>query len=500
MMKSTRYPLNSYCDIPLNDLTIWTDNPRIGNALDEESAINLLVESVGIKRMLVLAKDILENGLSETELPSIVEEKGTLLVYDGNRRLTCLKIMFSPSVIKDLEIQARFQSLFSSTKREHFFPRFEKIKVFHTTRDRALYLMDLAHNGEQEGKGRIAWEAYQRDIALSKRGLPVQYKAALHVCHILFDIPKKKDFSGGPSYTDLDRIFISSLIKQKIGITSDYSSLSIAEEESIHFTYHVLREARSRLSIRSYSRFFDVIAPENENIIKFFKLYDELKNITSPPSISSDLTNENKVNSSQETQTTISSDNTAETPLQKPISSSSSIPQEKLKEPVNHPSQKPQNYPKPKSRTTLFTDASLYCKFQNLPQKFSPILSLISHLQKIQFKENFTHDNTLVLALLLRGLIEQSSTAFREVENLPPKSVLIEAVQSNLSVLQTNKLISREVLKKVKVNQLDSLQSYVHNYNARLGQLELISLFDMFSNYIELCLTTILEKSSHSIP
>ena len=73
-------------DIEVNELRIWSDNPRYGNAehmdslMDEATAINVLADVVGEQKMFALAKDIIEKGgLLGNTLPTVV-------LTDGLRR------------------------------------------------------------------------------------------------------------------------------------------------------------------------------------------------------------------------------------------------------------------------------------------------------------------------------------------------------------------------------------------------------------------------------
>jgi len=84
------YKINEYYKMPIKNLKIWTDNPRLGSvAMDEKDAINLLFEEVGESAMLNLVKNILEKGLANNDIPSIVQNDAKdFFVYDGNRRIT----------------------------------------------------------------------------------------------------------------------------------------------------------------------------------------------------------------------------------------------------------------------------------------------------------------------------------------------------------------------------------------------------------------------------
>jgi len=488
-----QYSLNNYCNIPISLLKIWTDNPRIGNALDEKNAINLLIETVGVKSMLNLAKDIVENGLAETEIPSVVQEANQFFVYDGNRRISCLKIIINPSIIDDPEIKQQFQSIFQDT-RESILSQHRTIRVFNTTKDRALQLMDLAHNGAQDGVGRVPWESYQRDLALHRRGLTPRYKAAFYISKLLFKTLSKKNFIGAPSYTDLDRIFNAAVIKECIGITSDFSKLTQIEINKIKYAFEILKEARTDLKIHAYSRFFNTLTPENENVKKFIKYYHEIVSATpdDPNSCHDEqpLTTPTKNNSTK--------------PPSSPISEASHIkPHHNLSsesKPENSkPNENDENDSPPKtrrtSRNTLITDTFWESKFSTLPDKYAPIRALIFHLKRIPFDEDKIPDNTLILTLLLRALLDQSGKAYREIKGLDTKDDLVGAIRSNIENLRKTGIMPKEIEKGINTNHISKLQSYIHHCGAKLNRNELLSAFDSLQSYIEHCLDEINKDS-----
>lgn len=477
------YRLHKYYDLPINSLKVWTDNPRIGTALDEKSAINLLIETVDVRKMTNLAKDILANGLSEIDIPSVVRENNQFLLYDGNRRIACIKLFFKPSLIDDVEVRQQFQNLLKETPKE-FLAKFKTIKVFNTTRERALYLMDLAHNGEQEGVGRVNWEAYQRDLALNKRGMPPKYRTAFFVSKILFNTPKRKDFHGGPSYTDLDRIFGAAVIKDIIGITNDYSKLNQNEIEKITQAYCILKEVRVALNIQSYSRFFNILTPDNLNVIKFINYYNTKVN---PSPNNQDSEKENDTSSENDTKDT--KNQTEDTDDGKKQSGTDDPPKDDGPAGNDSP---PKNSTRRTTRNTLITDSNWEIRYSALPDTYAPIRSLILHLKRVQFDDDKIPDNTLILTLMLRALIDQTTRAYREVKGLKTIDNDLEgAICATADYLKTNNIMPKEVRKSIRTNYIPKLQSYIHHYRAKLSRNDLISVFESLQSYLEYCLDEI---------
>ena len=69
--------MNQRIEIPLKQLNIWTDNPRIANAdvNNEDEAISLIFSTVGESKMINLAKDIAKHNLNPNHLPIVVRMK-----------------------------------------------------------------------------------------------------------------------------------------------------------------------------------------------------------------------------------------------------------------------------------------------------------------------------------------------------------------------------------------------------------------------------------------
>ena len=73
-------------------------------------------------KLVVLAKDIFENGLSPTDLIMVVrmtEGKNQYKVLEGNRRVTCLKLIDNPNFIPGeyASIRRQFQSMANNKER-----------------------------------------------------------------------------------------------------------------------------------------------------------------------------------------------------------------------------------------------------------------------------------------------------------------------------------------------------------------------------------------------
>ena len=171
----------------LDKLIVWSDNPRHGlqvnnNNLSETDIINILIEVVGTEKMYNLINDVLENkGLLPNLMPVVVPHKDKYHVYDGNRRISALKIIKNPNIIGDEQLLKRVTKLVENKDISFV----ENVFVCITEENEALDIMDKLHSGEQNGVGMISWEPYQRDISLFKRNKQLQYPWAFRICQAL---------------------------------------------------------------------------------------------------------------------------------------------------------------------------------------------------------------------------------------------------------------------------------------------------------------------------
>ena len=108
--------MGTYANIELNKLMIWSDNPRHFtegidvNEYDENEIINILIDVVGTDKMFNLMADIVSsNGLMGNILPVVVQKDNKYLVYDGNRRVSSLKLLNNPDIAEDDSLRTKMK-------------------------------------------------------------------------------------------------------------------------------------------------------------------------------------------------------------------------------------------------------------------------------------------------------------------------------------------------------------------------------------------------------
>lgn len=96
--------------IPVGQLMLDTKNPRHGELESQRAAIESLIASQR-QKLVVLANDVLKNGLSPIERLMVLKGKNGYTVVEGNRRLTAIKLLNNPALADGTPIAAAIKRL-----------------------------------------------------------------------------------------------------------------------------------------------------------------------------------------------------------------------------------------------------------------------------------------------------------------------------------------------------------------------------------------------------
>ena len=188
--------------LPLDSLVVNKDNDRHGHTETEEKAIAWLFERHG-PQMLSLAKDIVENGRL-FDAPLVKHVDGKYVVYDGNRRITCLKLLNDPSC-SPAKYRTNFKKLSEvfSAKAD---PSVEcQIEVDQQQIDLAL---NRRHGGTDGGKGQLKWDTRAKANHVNRTGGTNQYPIAEAIEHFLEE-------EGYPDANKIGRSTLNRLMQTK---------------------------------------------------------------------------------------------------------------------------------------------------------------------------------------------------------------------------------------------------------------------------------------------
>jgi hypothetical protein len=152
-------------NIPLNQLLVNRANDRHGELENETAAIAWLFNERE-QHMRNLAKDIAAEG-QIYELPLVAPEGPNFVVFDGNRRITCLKLIANPRRAPTTQLQDFFEDL--KRKWSGPIPNAVQCQV-ETDRDRIDEILYRRHTGVQAGVGQSMWDDRMKAFFVARSG------------------------------------------------------------------------------------------------------------------------------------------------------------------------------------------------------------------------------------------------------------------------------------------------------------------------------------------
>jgi len=172
----TRKKFELRTGISVKDLLLDVSNARIRSGADQSDCIARI--AMGKEEQLIaLANDIAENGLSTAPILVRPEGIGQFVVWDGNRRVTALKLLHKPSLAPTAALKRRFESIKAKYPGSP-----SKVDVLASSSREALVKEVVArHGGGQQGAGQLDWSALMRTFFLTAHGQPEPNKRAAHL-------------------------------------------------------------------------------------------------------------------------------------------------------------------------------------------------------------------------------------------------------------------------------------------------------------------------------
>lgn len=143
--------------IEIEKLIVNPKNYRFDPVETQAEAIDLMLDEKG-EELVNLAKHILENGLDEAKNFRVIEVKKELYkVLEGNRRITAIKCLNNPSLIKGDSLRNKFSKIMEDAKKnEKTFPTQVHCFVYDTEEEASKWIK-LDHTGKNDGAGLDPW-------------------------------------------------------------------------------------------------------------------------------------------------------------------------------------------------------------------------------------------------------------------------------------------------------------------------------------------------------
>lgn len=149
--------------IEINSLVVNPENYRFDPVETQSQAIDLMLEEKG-NEIFNMAKHIVENGLDEAKNLRVTEIKKDLYkVLEGNRRITAIKCLSDPSLIKSDSLKNKFTKFIEETKKEgKSIPIRVNCFVYKTEEEASIWIK-LDHTGKNEGIGLDVWGVKEKN-------------------------------------------------------------------------------------------------------------------------------------------------------------------------------------------------------------------------------------------------------------------------------------------------------------------------------------------------
>ena len=221
--------------IKVSDIYLDQSNPRFPPVNSQREAIQVMLEDQGDK-IITLASDIYQNGLNPSSKLILFMEANKYVDGDGNRRLTALKILETPSLA---DSEPRIRKKFDAILKENGAIPTELSCVIFKTRDDARHWISINHSGEQEGRGQISWNTEQKDRFEGKSTVGLEALDLLSHRSLITHQDKSR-----VNKTTLDRLLNYKDVKSKLSIAKNGEHFSFGDIESLQKTVLALRDKK----------------------------------------------------------------------------------------------------------------------------------------------------------------------------------------------------------------------------------------------------------------
>jgi len=216
-----------YSSIKLSDLEVNSSNDRHGELPDEASAIAWLFNDKP-QHMRNLASDITKQG--RIYEPPLVYLRGSkFIVFDGNRRVTCLKLLTEPSSAPTVQFQDFFGELRSKWTSD--LPK-EVVCQIETDLDEIDDILFRRHMGSKSGVGQTTWNDRMKLNFEGRTGRGTGKTAADHIEELLKQADKLPRNRKIPRST-MNRLFSSEKFLNRVGISIKKGQLSFTHNKSV---------------------------------------------------------------------------------------------------------------------------------------------------------------------------------------------------------------------------------------------------------------------------
>lgn len=431
--------------IPIGKLRVNRANDRHGELENETAAIAWLFNRRET-HMKNLAKDIVEQG-TIYEAPLVSPDNDNFIVFDGNRRVTCLKLLDNPSRAPTTQLQAYFTELRSQWAKT--FP--DKIVCYvENDRDRLDSILFRRHTGSQNGVGQSTWDDRMKKNFVLRSGQGGGFNVADEIEKRLFAaelLPTRRQI---PRST-MNRLLSAEAFRNRLGFSVRKKKFEYThnEEKTLAALARVAEDLATRKIVLGDLWDFDGKR----------SYLDQLETEGILPTVSDAIP--------------IGGKRAASSPGSKPS-----------------PKPKPGPVPTPTSRTTLIPQKEFGITWPGRLQRHHEIW------EELQFRLNLDkHRNAI--SVLFRVLLEISleNYASRRSTSIHPNDKLsLKVKKIGQHLFDDEKIDKKQLGATRKFGQMDQLVSadtlnrYVHSPDFAPSDKHLTAMWDSMAEFIVRCL------------
>ena len=215
----------AYKLLSLSELIINPANDRHGELENETAAIGWLF-SKHSAHMKNLTKDLVSSG-EVFEPPLVYNDSGKYVVYDGNRRTTCLKLLTNPKKAPDVALQKFYKAqraLWTGN-----FPTKIRCRI-ETNRDYIDEILYRRHTGSQNGVGQSNWTGRMTTTFVNRTGKGGKLNVADEIESLLKDadkLPSKREIPR----SNMNRLLSSEAFRNRVGVSATKGELKFIRKK-----------------------------------------------------------------------------------------------------------------------------------------------------------------------------------------------------------------------------------------------------------------------------
>jgi len=162
---------------PLDELSFDIRNFRLKSAgLSQHKCLEELAR--GDRKLVALARDIVQEGINPADLPIVVPDGDARIVIEGNRRLAALRLLSNPR--RAAQLAGPFKDTWAELCRSFKLNPITSLQCLVVeTRQAADHWVKLRHYGESGGAGIVKWGAKERARYAKAAGKRAQSELAV---------------------------------------------------------------------------------------------------------------------------------------------------------------------------------------------------------------------------------------------------------------------------------------------------------------------------------